>query len=57
VGATGDRKDDLALRLHYAGANPVVDDDPVRLARGLPAGPLVVAANYTAFRELRRYVG
>jgi UDP-N-acetylmuramyl tripeptide synthase len=56
VGATGDRRDDLAVRLHYAGATPVVDDDPVRLAAALPPGPLVVAANYTAFRELRRHV-
>ena len=56
VGATGDRRDDLAVRLHYAGATPIVDDDPVRLAAALPPGPLVVAANYTAFRELRRFV-
>jgi hypothetical protein len=34
----------------------VVDDDLVRLAAKLPPGPLVVAANYTAFREMRRYV-
>jgi UDP-N-acetylmuramyl tripeptide synthase len=56
VGAIGDRRDDLAVRLHYAGATPVVDADPVRLAGQLPPGPLVVAANYTAFRELRRHV-
>jgi lipid II isoglutaminyl synthase (glutamine-hydrolysing) len=56
VGAIGDRRADLAVRLHYAGATPVVDDDPVRLAASLPPGPLVVAANYTAFRELRRHV-
>lgn len=56
VGATGDRRDDLAVRLHYAGAHPVVDVDLVRLAATLPEGPLVVAANYTAFREMRRYV-
>ncbi len=56
VGAIGDRRDDLAVRLHYAGASPVVDENPVRLAAQLPDGPLVVAANYTAFRELRRYV-
>ena len=56
VGAIGDRRHDLAVRLHYAGALPVVDDDPVRLAAQLPHGPLVVAANYTAFREMRRYV-
>jgi UDP-N-acetylmuramyl tripeptide synthase len=56
VGAVGDRRDDLAVRLHYAGATPIVDDDPVLLAASMPPGPLVVAANYTAFRELRRYV-
>jgi UDP-N-acetylmuramyl tripeptide synthase len=56
VGATGDRRADLAVRLHYAGATPVVDDDLVRLARELPDGPLVVAANYTAFREMRKFV-
>jgi UDP-N-acetylmuramyl tripeptide synthase len=56
VGALGDRRDDLAVRLHYAGAAPVVDADPVALAAALPPGPLVVAANYTAFRELRRHV-
>lgn len=56
VGATSDRRADLAVRLHYAGAEPIVDDDLVRLAGRLPAGPLVVAANYTAFREMRRHV-
>ncbi|HET9655277.1 MAG TPA: MurT ligase domain-containing protein [Kineosporiaceae bacterium] len=56
VGATGERRHDLAVRLHYAGALPVVEENPVRLAAQLPDGPLVVAANYTAFRELRRYV-
>ena len=56
VGAVGDRRDDLAVRLQYAGATPVVDDDLVRLAGRLPEGPLVVAANYTAFREMRRHV-
>ena len=28
----------------------------MRLAGLLPPGPMVVAANYTAFREMRRYV-
>jgi lipid II isoglutaminyl synthase (glutamine-hydrolysing) len=56
VGAIGDRRDDLAVRLRYAGALPVVDDDLPRLAGKLPPGPMVVAANYTAFREMRRYV-
>jgi lipid II isoglutaminyl synthase (glutamine-hydrolysing) len=56
IGAFGDRRADLAVRLHYAAATPVVSDDPVALAAQLPPGPLVMAANYTAFRELRRYV-
>ena len=56
VGATGDRRDDLAVRLHYAGATPIVEPDLLRLAELLPPGPMVVAANYTAFREMRRYV-
>jgi UDP-N-acetylmuramyl tripeptide synthase len=56
VGAFGDRRSDLAVRLHYAGATPVVSADPVELAAALPPGPLVMAANYTAFRELRRFV-
>lgn len=56
VGATGDRRHDLAVRLHYAGAIPVVEENLVSLAKQLPPGPLVVAANYTAFREMRRYV-
>lgn len=56
VGVTGDRRDDLAVRLRYAGAIPVVHSDLVHLVGYLPEGPLVVAANYTAFREMRRYV-
>ena len=55
VGAIGDPRDNLAVRLHYAGCQVVVDDDLVALAAALPAGPMVVAANYTAFREMRRY--
>jgi UDP-N-acetylmuramyl tripeptide synthase len=56
VGVTGDRRDDLAVRLRYAGATPVVHADLEHLAENLPDGPLTVAANYTAFREMRRYV-
>ena len=55
VGATGDRRHDLAVRLHYAGATPVVGEDLEVLAGRLPEGRLTVAANYTAFREMRRY--
>jgi UDP-N-acetylmuramyl tripeptide synthase len=55
VGVLGERRDDIAVRLHYAGAVPIWADDPVALAAQLPPGELVVAANYTIFRELRRY--
>jgi UDP-N-acetylmuramyl tripeptide synthase len=56
IGAFGDRRHDLAVRLHYAGAIPIVDEDVVALAGRLSAGPLTVAANYTAFRDLRQYL-
>jgi UDP-N-acetylmuramyl tripeptide synthase len=55
IGAFGDRRSDLAVRLHYAGAFPIVEEDPVVLAARLGEGRLTVAANYTAFRDLRRH--
>lgn len=58
VVATGDRRLDLAVRLHYAGVDHVVADDlhsAVAIARG-SAGwsadtAIDVVANYTAFRD------
>lgn len=55
VGVIGERRADLALRLHYAGAIPLVNASPVLLAQALPDGPLTVAANYTCFMQMRRY--
>jgi UDP-N-acetylmuramyl tripeptide synthase len=49
VGVTGERRDDLALRLHLAGVNPIVDVDPHRLAAAMPAGQLCLLGNYSNF--------
>lgn len=54
VGATGKRRDDLALRLHIAGAQPVVDADVHRLAARMPEGDLVLVGNYSNFILWRR---
>lgn len=54
VGATGERRADLALRLELAGAQPVVDADPHHLARRLPSGPLALLGTYTCFRDWRQ---
>jgi len=56
VGVTGERRDDLALRLHLAGVTPLVDADPHRLAAQLPAGELCLLGNYSNFVAWRRGV-
>lgn len=54
IGVTGERRHDIALRLHLAGTDPIVDSDVHRLAGRLPVGPLVLLANYTVFLEWRK---
>jgi UDP-N-acetylmuramyl tripeptide synthase len=54
IGVTGDRRHDIALRLHLAGTDPIADSDVHRLARRLPVGPLVLLANYTVFLDWRK---
>lgn len=55
VGAHGDSRHDLAVRLEVAGADPRVDADMDALVRQLPSAPrLVVVATYTSFTELRK---
>ena len=56
VGAFGERASDLALRLNYAGAEPVIARTPAELMHRLPPGPVTVLANYTAFQEVRKHV-
>lgn len=58
VVATGDRRLDLAVRLHYAEVAHVVVADPLdaldRAAVAIPDGSVDFLGNYTAFAELRR---
>lgn len=54
VGVTGERRDDLALRLAIAGAHPLVDADPHALAARMPAGDLQLVGNYSNFARWRR---
>ncbi len=50
--AGGDRRLDLAVRLEVAGVAHIVVDDVVAAIAALPAGPVEVAATYTAFHDL-----
>ncbi len=56
--ATGDRRLDLAVRLHYAEVDHVVVADPLdaldRAAAATPDGSVDFLGNYTAFADLRR---
>lgn len=54
VGVTGERRDDLALRLAIAGARPAVDVDVHALARRMPPGDLHLVGNYSNFVQWRR---
>ena len=54
IGATGERRHDLALRLEIAGALPVVSGDIHGLAKALPAGQLCLIGNYSNFFTWRR---
>jgi lipid II isoglutaminyl synthase (glutamine-hydrolysing) len=52
VAASGERSRDLAVRLHYAEVEHQRIPDPFRAIEVLGPGPVDVAANYTALREL-----
>ena len=52
VAASGERSRDLSVRLHYAGITHTRISDPVDALEALGPGPVDVAANYTALREL-----
>jgi len=55
VVATGERRDDLAVRLKHAGvAHVVVDDQVAALHVAAPEGDVDYVGNYTAFQQLRR---
>ena len=52
VAASGDRSRDLAVRLRYAGVDHQRIDDPIAAIRAVGPGPVDVAANYTALRDI-----
>jgi len=57
IAAAGERRLDVAVRLHYADLQPVVDEDPLAAARALDADELYVIASYTQFSALYRAHG
>ncbi len=52
VAASGERSRDLAVRLFYAGVEHRRIADPLEAVAALGPGPVDVAANYTALRQL-----
>jgi len=52
VAASGERSRDLAVRLDYAEVEHRRIPDPIEAIRSLGPGPVDVAANYTALRDL-----
>jgi UDP-N-acetylmuramyl tripeptide synthase len=53
VVVAGERANDLAVRLHYAGVEHTVELDVLRACDSLPPGPCDLVANYTAFVRAR----
>ncbi|MGH3621442.1 MAG: DUF1727 domain-containing protein [Sciscionella sp.] len=54
VVVSGERATDLAVRLSYAEVAHEIVPDPFDAIVHMPAGPVDVVANYTAFRDLTR---
>jgi UDP-N-acetylmuramyl tripeptide synthase len=57
VAAAGERRLDVAVRLHYADLDTTVEEDPLAAARALTADELYVIASYTQFSALYRKHG
>lgn len=57
VAASGDRCRDLAVRLHYAGVAHRRIADPLEAIGAVGPGPVDVAANYTALRDIDARLG
>lgn len=51
---SGERAEDLAVRLLYAGIEGELIANPLSAIRALDEGPVQVLANYTAFRDLKK---
>ncbi len=56
VGITGDRRFDLAVRLHYAGIEVTVFETITNAVSSVPTGPVTFIGNYTAFRDASEQV-
>jgi hypothetical protein len=54
VVATGELRDEVALRLQVAGAEPVASADPLDAIRSCPPGRVHVLCNYAMFPLLKR---
>ncbi len=52
--ASGERRDDIALRLEVAGVNVATVRDHLDAIRGFPLGRVHVVCNYSAFNALKR---
>ena len=57
VAVTGERRLDLALRLHVAGVPFQLCDSFGEAVSAVPAGRVDVIANYTAFQQIRAEFG
>ncbi len=57
IAAAGERRLDVAVRLHYADLRPIIEEDPLGAARALAADELYVVASYTQFSALYRAHG
>ena len=51
--ATGERSEDLSVRLHYAGVVHEREADPLWAVASVGASECEVVANYTAFTRVR----
>ncbi len=56
VVAGGERAADLGVRLTYAGIDHTTVPDPITALDTLPPGPVDIAANYTAFHQIRQRI-
>jgi CobQ-like glutamine amidotransferase family enzyme len=54
VVATGERRDDLAVRLLHAGVRHLIASDPIGALQDFGDGPIDFIGNYTAFQDVRK---
>ena len=57
VAAAGERALDVAVRLHYAGVEHIVERDPITAAARLPGEDVHIVASYTQFSAIYRRFG